>query len=240
MDAPLDARTYTTSYTASAIAYHQLKEWIMLGAVPLGIGLREERIAERLQVSRTPVREALLRLHAESFIERHPEGGYRVANPSVDRTRELYEVRRALELFALRRGFEQSTGHDHQALCELKQEWLTMDIPPSAPDPEFVLLDEDFHWRLARASGNLALSEELRRVNERIRVVRSHDFITPGRITATVDQHVSTIESVLDRRGDVAADLLDLHIRESQAVVEATVGRAFERMLKVGDGDTPW
>src|ERR1700752_1289269 len=94
---------HTQSHTASAIAYHELKSWILVGEVPIGVRLREERIAERIGVSRTPVREAMLRLHAERFLERHAEGGYRVATPSPGAINELYEIRLALELFAIRR-----------------------------------------------------------------------------------------------------------------------------------------
>jgi DNA-binding GntR family transcriptional regulator len=91
---------YTQSNTASATAYHQLKALILLGDVPVGIRLREERIAERLGMSRTPIREALLRLHVERFLDRHPEGGFRATNPSARTMRELYEIRSALELHA--------------------------------------------------------------------------------------------------------------------------------------------
>ncbi len=72
---------YTSSNTASGSAYQQLKALILLGDVPVGIRLREERIAERLGMSRTPIREALLRLHIERFLDRHPEGGFRATNP---------------------------------------------------------------------------------------------------------------------------------------------------------------
>jgi DNA-binding GntR family transcriptional regulator len=57
------------------LAYQQLKTLVLLGEVPIGARLREEKLAERLGMSRTPVREALLRLHAEHFLDRHPEGG---------------------------------------------------------------------------------------------------------------------------------------------------------------------
>lgn len=70
-----------------------------MGDVPIGTRLREERLAERLNVSRTPVREALLRLFAEHFVERHPEGGFRATTRSSQTMRELYEVRKALELY---------------------------------------------------------------------------------------------------------------------------------------------
>jgi len=226
-------------YTASALAYQELKTLLLLGEVPIGVRLREERIAERLGMSRTPVREALLRLHAEHFLDRHPEGGYKATNPSAQTMRELYEVRRALELFALRRARD-TGGHDRSELDELHDEWATLDRDAAQVDAEFVLLDEDFHRRLAEAAGNRQLADELRSINERIRPVRSHDFVTPGRITATIEQHLEILGAVLARRLGVAATLLEHHIGESQSVVEVAVAEVLERMLSVGERDSAW
>src|SRR5438552_10915057 len=91
--------SYTTGHTASDVAYREMKGWILAGDVPLGARLVEERIADRLSVSRTPVREGLLRLFAERFLERHPDGGYRVNHPTSRSVSELYGVRKALELY---------------------------------------------------------------------------------------------------------------------------------------------
>lgn len=240
----MDTQPGTDLYaaTASTVAYSELKTWIMLGEVPLGVRLREERIADRVGVSRTPVREALLRLHAEQLLERHPEGGYRVAAPSTDAIRGLYDVRRALELFGLRIGFER--GHDLDALRVLRTEWLAVEPSSDAADrwvdPEFVLLDEDFHTRLAAAAGNIQLTEELRRVNQRIRPVRSHDFLTQGRIAATIEQHIGILDAVLRRDPVDAERRLDRHVLESQQVCEAAVALALERMLSLGATGSRW
>jgi DNA-binding GntR family transcriptional regulator len=97
-----------------------------------------------------------------------------------------------------------------------------------------VLLDEDFHCRLAEASGNAELVNELRRVGERIRPVRTHDFVTPGRIDATIAQHLRVLDAVLARSVD-APDELESHILESQRVVETAVGVVLERMLSASE-----
>jgi DNA-binding GntR family transcriptional regulator len=207
-----------------------------MGEVPVGIRLREERIGERIGVSRTPVREAMLRLHAERFLERHIEGGYRVATPSSAMIGELYEVRRALELFALRRNADSGAEYNQAILQNLLSEWSSIDSDVDLPDPEFVLLDEEFHGSLAEAAGNHELADELRRVNERIRPVRSHDFIKPGRIAATISEHLGILRAVMDGLGGKAEMLLDRHIRESQAVVERASSVALERMLAAGTG----
>jgi DNA-binding GntR family transcriptional regulator len=230
---------YTSQYTAAALAYQELKSLVLLGDVPIGLRLREERIADRLGISRTPVREALLRLHAEHFLDRHPEGGFRVSNPSVQGMRELYEIRRALEFLALQRAQGQG-GHDRAALVDLRAEWESIDADAAELDPEFVLLDEDFHARLAEAAGNQQLVTELRQLSERIRPVRTHDFVTHGRIARTIKQHLAIVGAVIDGRLERAGELLGTHIQQSQSVVEAAVARMLERMLSVGERDSSW
>ena len=234
---------HTPLYTAGSAAYQELKAAILQGEVPIGVRLREGRIADRLEVSRTPVREALLRLYAERFLERHSEGGFRVAAPRVETLRQLYDVRRALELFALRQATSPAMGRERAAgarLEDLRREWADIAAEAPRPDPEFVLLDEEFHYRLAAAAGNDELCFELGRIAERIRPVRSHDVLTAERVAATAEQHLRILDTVLAGRRELAEELLDRHICESQAVVEVAVVRALERMLAVGGEDSGW
>jgi DNA-binding GntR family transcriptional regulator len=225
--------------TASDIAYRELKSWILLGEIPLGMRLGEERIAERLSLSRTPVREALLRLYAERFLERHPEGGYRINHPTARSMQELYELRKALELYAVRRTIEDRLEENRVILEELRDDWAALEQDAPELDPDFVLLDEDFHRRLAEASGNAELVEALRRVGERIRPVRTHDFLMTGRIDATIEQHLGIVGAAIEGSRE-AEELLERHISESQRFVESAVGRVLERMLTTGEGGLGW
>src|SRR5215510_8206961 len=111
----MDPGLYTNAPTrgqAGEHAYDELKRRLLLGEFPLRIRLGEERLAALLQVSRTPVRQALARLHAERLVERLADGGYAPAAPNLIEIRQLYEVRRALELSALTRPVEFGTRHD--------------------------------------------------------------------------------------------------------------------------------
>ena len=60
-----------------------------------------------------------------------------------------------------------------------------------------MLLDEDFHVRLAESAGNHELAVLLQAINERIRLVRIHDFLSPERIELTISQHLGIVEAVL-------------------------------------------
>ena len=214
-------------------AYAMLKERLLAGDFPLGGRLAEERLASLVGVSRTPVREALSRLHVEGFVTRLPDGGYGPSAPYLHSVRELYEVRRGLELVALRRPLEGGEAHDEERLLGLREDWRTLDRPEPEPrpDPSFVLLDEDFHVRLAEAAGNQALVGLLQGINERIRLVRIYDFLTPERVQLTVEQHLGIVEAVLDRDLELAERRLSSHLSESLAVVEQRAATALARMI---------
>jgi DNA-binding GntR family transcriptional regulator len=251
MDAPLDTVLHAEPSTRggpvaasppsrSEATYRDLKRRLLVGDFPLGQRLGEERLAARFGVSRTPVREALSRLHAEGLVRRHPEGGFCPTTPDLGVIRELYEVRRALEGLAITRPTSGSPDHDAEALRDLRSDWIELGTDLDAADSglEFVLLDEDFHVRLAAASGNASVAELLAGVNERIRIVRTHDFLTRARVEATVEQHVAIVEAVL--RGELAdaAVQLEAHLAQSMAVVERRALEAIARMVsRSGTGD---
>jgi DNA-binding GntR family transcriptional regulator len=230
----VDAALYTgrSEGLRSAQAYDALKTALLVGDYPLNRRLAEERLAADLGVSRTPVREALTRLHAEGLVERLPEGGWYPTAPDVPAVHDLYEVRLVLELQGLRRPAQPGRGgaHDPAVLEPLRDEWRALEAQAPAPDPGFVTLDEDFHVRLAASSGNPSLADLLRMVNERIRMVRMHDFLTAERVERTITQHLQIVEAILAGDLPLAVARFGVHLGESMAVVEDRATRALARM----------
>ena len=216
-------------------AHAELKTLLLRGDFPFGVRMGEERLAGLLDVSRTPVREALARLHVEGLVERHPDGGYCPVLPDLDTMHGLYEVRFALELDALDRPHRRGITRDVAALVRLREDWLAagegVGEEAFEPDPDFVLLDEDFHLRVAGASGNHALVDILGRVNERIRIVRMQDFLTEERVVCTVEEHLGVLDALLEGDdGDARARLIE-HFESSLAVVGERASAALARML---------
>lgn len=223
---------YAPGGLRSDLAYDQLKRGLLVGDFALNVRLGEERLAASLGVSRTPIREALSRLHAEGFVRRGVDGGYEPVAPDVAVIRNLYEVRAGLEIQALRRPERIGAEHDRHLLLVLRDEWRARaEAPPDGGDLSFVLTDEDFHVRLAEAAGNPALADLLRQVNERIRIVRTTDFLTSDRITQTIDEHVAIVDAVLAGHIATAQARFVVHLDRSISVVEERVGRAVARML---------
>lgn len=220
----------------SDVAYDELKRQLLAGDFPLNVRLGEERLAVSVGVSRTPIREALLRLHAEGLVRRGADGGYEPIAPDVTVVRDLYEVRAGLELQALRRPERMGATHDRDLLEELRADWGAFgEEDTQEPDPSFVMLDEAFHVTLAEAAGNPALADLLRQVNERIRIVRSQDFMTSQRIRQTIDEHLGIVDAVLAGEIADACGRFVAHLDRSVSVVEERVNRAIARMIRGGE-----
>ena len=216
-------------------AYRVLKTKLLMGEFPLNVRLVEEKLGAMIGVSRTPIREALKRLQAEGLVGSHAEGGYQPIVPDVTVMRHLYEVRAGLELQALQRPMRMGTRHDPAIIEPLRDQWRALSLGAlPEPDPNFVLLDESFHIALATAASNDVAVGFLRQVNERIRLVRMHDFLSQPRIAATIAEHLNLVELVL--AGDIvtAEAAFSQHLGDSMAVVEERVRGAIVRMLTGG------
>lgn len=235
--------TFTCVYTASdpgtsrrEVAYGELKHRLLLGDFPPGRRLGEERLAAELGVSRTPIREAMARLHSEGLVERLSDGGYAPTLVDLHLILELYEIRFALERCAIQRPRHGGPTHDSEALLLLQADWRDLDAPVADDEvgADFVLMDEDFHERLALAAGNIILVSKLRKVNERIRIVRMQDFLTAERVAQTIEQHLGVLDPLINGDLAVAEDRLVGHFAESLAVVEERAATTIARMLGRG------
>ena len=213
-------------------AYAELKTRLLRGEFPINVRLGEERIAGLLDVSRTPVREALVRLYAEGLVGRSADGGYSPVAPDVANMKFLYEVRAGLELQSLRRPMLAGLRHDLGLLEALRDDWRS--LAASDADhvgPDFVLMDESFHVTLSDAGGNPVATDMLRQVNDRIRLVRMQDYFTVERVRDTIAQHLGIVEAVLlDDLGEAERRFIS-HLEESAGVVEQRVNQAVSRML---------
>jgi DNA-binding GntR family transcriptional regulator len=211
-------------------AYAELKERLLLGGFPPGVRLVEKNLATALRVSRTPVREALLQLTAEGLVQCHPRDGFWPHVPNLDRIRDLHETRLALEFRALERPATPDGQHDRARLEGLRTEWRALEdrLPP--PDTDFVIRDEAFHVGLAESAGNRVLAAFLRMVQERMRLVRLYDNLTPERVEATVRQHVRIADALLDGDVAVAREELTDHLVEPADLFVERAARALARM----------
>jgi len=202
--------------TRSEVAYRRIKAAIFDFVLLPGEGFTESGMAERLGMSRTPVREALFRLELESYVKVAFRSGWSVAPFDFRKLEDLYDLRVVLECSAIDRLCAADPMPD---LSELKTVWLVPERDRLTDTTEVATLDEAFHATLVRAAGNAEMARVHADVTDGIRIVRRLDFTQAPRIAATYDEHAKVLKAVLARRADPAKLLLRTHIEASKAEV---------------------
>jgi DNA-binding GntR family transcriptional regulator len=145
--------------------YEHLKLEIVQGRLPGGERLAEENIAERLGVSRTPVREAVQRLAQDGFVELIPNKGARVRALSSTEIIQTYTVREALEGLAAKLAAEHREAKDLDRLAETL---IRLERLPSNDYSAQTAVDLEFHAAIASASKNAVLQDTLRGLRDTI------------------------------------------------------------------------
>ena len=200
----------------SQTVYRQIKGDIFEFRLLPGDRFTEGQLAERLSVSRTPVREALQRLEKEGYLEVHFRSGWSVRPLDFTEFDHLYDLRIILETAAVRHLCEM----DERPMLEpLKVSWL---VPPAerlGDGAEVSRMDEAFHAALVAAAGNPEVARCHREVTERIRIIRQLDFTQTERIAPTYQEHAQILRAIVRRRADQAVLLLRTHIETSKVEV---------------------
>jgi DNA-binding GntR family transcriptional regulator len=203
--------------------YEQLKRDIADFKLVPGDRFTENSISERLAVSRTPVRQALVRLQQEGYCEVLFRSGWRVLPFDFAKFEQLYDLRMVLETTAAQRlcdeGLRSPNPVDRKLLAELTALWLVPVAQRSTDALQVSQWDEAFHCALVAAAGNPEMARVHRDVTERIRIIRRLDFTKQARIEATYDEHGKILKAIKAKRGDQAGLLLRAHIETSQAEV---------------------
>lgn len=177
----------------------------------------ESEVAQRMEVSRTPVREALFRLQREGYVEVLYRSGWQVKPFDFRFFEEIYDVRIILELAAVKKLCEQEV--QSSLLTELKQVWLVEPAQRLQDSQQVASLDELFHLMLVQATGNQEMAKIHQSITERIRIIRRLDFSKMARIEATYMEHGQILRAIMTRRSEEAQRLLKSHIEASKAEV---------------------
>jgi DNA-binding GntR family transcriptional regulator len=182
-----------------AVIYRLLRRAIIEQALVPGTRLPEDTIGEQYGVSRTIVRQALVRLQSEGLVETKPNRGAFVATPSFEEARQIFEVRHCLEREVISRLVERISMLGLDAL----EAHVAREAQVRNKDgPASIRLAGEFHILLAELTGNQILARYVAEVVSRCSLIlaiygRSHSS------DCAVDEHRQIIEAV--RGGDVAA-----------------------------------
>jgi DNA-binding GntR family transcriptional regulator len=188
--------------------YSRLLEAIDSGVYRPGARLIETELADRLEVSRTPVRQALSRLEAEGIAARDERGGLVVASLDYDQLGELYEVREMAEALAAKL----AARHASPAEIDILNELVEADRARLDDAAALALSNRAFHQQLHRASHNRYLIRTLDAMRRSLALLSGTTLASPGRGAASVDEHAAIVAAIAARDEDAAETAARSHI----------------------------
>lgn len=212
-----DALAEGEKATLAQSVYERLKDDIFEFRMAPGQRYAEQELANRLGVSRTPLRLALHILAREGYLQRiEGHTSWQVRPFDLAYFEDLYDFRVQIEVIAVRRLCALDPFPDLGELCafwRVPKRQRVMDGRTVARE------DEKLHSTLVALAGNREMSRTHSDLTERIRIIRRLDFIDPARIKAAFDEHDKILAAVLARRAGDAEMLIKAHVGASRAEI---------------------
>lgn len=209
--------------------YELLRSDIVLGVLKPLDPIRESELSERLGVSRTPVREALLRLANLGLVDIYPQSGTRVAPIRLEKVKAAQLIREAVEVEVVRRACR---NLDDAALAELQHIIEDQAIAAKRNDLRRLFeLDEDFHLAIHRAAGVESVAEALEDVKLHLNRLRFVSVNWPRGTDKIIGEHEEILAALRKRDEDAAAAAMTRHLRAVLPVLD--------RMAEVEDQGRP-
>jgi len=209
--------------------YRVLKESIVKGFLEPGTKLLENKIAEEMHVSRTPVREAMQKLVAEGFVKTTPNQTMVVTEVSPDDVKEVLQIRGVLEGLAAHITAKKING---QEIDELEKIIAQMSLYITKKDLlSYCKVDDEFHDLILNICGNKWIIQIRDNLGSFIYRFRIKSLSVPGRLKSSLEEHRKIMES-LKKHNPEEADRL------SQGHMENTLKNILKNVVKEKDRNT--
>ena len=199
-----------SAINATNHAYAELKRRINCNELPAGKLFKQQSLAEMLDISRTPAREALIRLEEEGLIEIRPRHGVRVKPVTLDELAGIYEVLMVLEAHAARRLAEIGASADGLQLLERAHQAM-LGASGAHNIGGWIEADEAFHRIVVSECGNTQMRAVVHALWDRTRRIRLLTMTGRCIRPESNTEHAALIEAVRDRQGTKAGDIMRQH-----------------------------
>ena len=223
----MPARAQTTSSngappaSAADRAYTFVKRQIVSGGYPGGTLISEGEVSTAVEVSRTPVREAFLRLEVEGLLRLYPKRGALVVPVSAGEIRDVLDARLVIEKHAARAAIDE--GRHHELAAELRDILGKHDDPAVPRDAtRFTELDQQFHVTLVHAADNSLLAGFYATLRDRqLRMGTAALLRDPRRYDAILAEHAALADLIDSGDADAVARTLTAHLTATKAALAA-------------------
>lgn len=200
-----------------------LSEEIVTGVLGPGVKLDEQALADRFQVSRTPVREVLSQLSVLGLVERRPHRGVVVLQQSQERLLQLFEVMAELEGACARFAAERMSEAEKGLLLALHAQAAT--LAEAADAAAYDELNSRFHRLIYDGTHNPALVEMALDARRRVFHFRHAQFRIPDRVRNSHQEHCRVVAAIAAGDGAAAYEAMKAHILTVKDVSAAMVSR---------------
>lgn len=194
------------------VAYERVKEAIRDGELQPGETLSETRLSEALQISRTPIREALHQLAQEGLVQNLPNRAMTVAAPSMQEVLNVLHVRSLIDPEIARLVADSASSEVTTVLQEAVDQMNT--AAKSGDRSAWSRADTIYHEMLTKACPNSLLGELALQMRNRIHYLATDSQTTPARLTECTDEHQTVIDAISEHNPAAARKAMEKHIEQ--------------------------
>lgn len=208
------------------VAYQEIKHRIIDCSYAPNTTLKEETLQSELGISRTPIREALVKLEHDGLVEVIPKKGIRVSGFTLTDVCQLYETRLLIEPYIIR---NYGKDIDHDTIGTIRQKHFDLHASlqqgySESIQKQLYKLDDEFHEMVISGCKNPYLSSTclvVKAQSQRLRIMLGE--VVDTRVMSTVEEHLCIIQELLDREYEEAANTMTQHLAKSQKVSFNTI-----------------
>jgi GntR family transcriptional regulator of vanillate catabolism len=234
--------SYNKDAAQTVRALAGIRDLILRGAVEPGERLSEPGLAERLGISRTPIRAALARLEQEGLLERVPAGGHIPRRFTLDEAIDAIELRGVLEGTAARLAAERGVEPRRMLAINRVLDAIDAVIAQNPTDPameRYISLNEEFHELLSGLSGSVTIEREIERIT-RLPFASPSAFlekagaepVVPHSLVLAQAQHRAMVEAINLREGARAEYVAREHARLARRNLETVMEGGSEALRR--------
>lgn len=209
----------TELLSAKSWAVQRIRALIYSGVLPPEQKISLDALARQLNVSRTPVRDAIWQLAGEGLVSVSPRVGAFVRRVSRQEAEDIYRLKEAIEPLMAAWASERAGPVERAQYCQMVQKLHA--IAGRGDVEAYIQYLEECRGTLLDLAGSVPLSDILSVIDGRVRLLRFRNLSQPGRLAVSAEQHIAVAVAVRDGDGERARSAMSLHVGDAARRVRA-------------------
>jgi DNA-binding GntR family transcriptional regulator len=202
--------------TLAQRAYKAIRQGIREGTLSQGTRYSEAELAATMEISRTPVREALIELSREGLVEILPQRGFRLRSLTLAEQEEVFDLRLLLESYSIERLAKVATADDVAQLRELLRRQRELLDEPS----EFLVVDEQFHLLMPYLVGLERTHKVLATLRGAMWLIANVALSLRDRASYIVEEHTAVVDAIEAHDVEAALSAIRAHLSKTADAFE--------------------